>query len=339
MATRPAPPYIFNFDYTSPPTAIIHPGDSISWNFSIGGGKPSDQPAISADSLSPASLSKTGLQVVPVDSINRQYKLTAQTISGQPGKVEIKLSVNVGMNVKAETNLFFDVVTLGPPTLTLQSTPPLILESGRDSLVLPFTIADEKIDPEKLAFSAIAAPVDRISCSIQDNGSRRIITISRVPQASGQVSLAVRVQAGDRETVQTYDIQVEPHVTPPPAIDLTAMLKKARELWLSQQYNGALELCQQVINQDPQSVEAWAIKGTSLYSLKNYQEALAACKTTLKLDQRHLEAWFIKAASEEKLGMYHQALESYREYLSLSSPGDPLRPQITDKIQMLSRTN
>jgi hypothetical protein len=340
FATRPPPPYILHITYTSPPAARVHPGGPISWTFSVEGGKLSDKLNISVDSLSPSLLSKTDVLVETVDNINRKYKLTARPIAGQTGNAEIKVTLDVAAHVKATTNLAFDVVTLGPPTLTLQSTPPLVLESGHDTLVLNFTVSDEEIDSDKITFSATADPADKVTSGIQVNGGSRTVTLSRNQHESGPVSLSVRVVTPDgRETNQTYDVSVAalPAPPPPPVVCIKCLLKDARDLWLKQQYQGAIGKCEQVIAQDPRSVEAWTIKGTSLFSLKQYQDALASCKTALGFDPQHLEALFIRAASEEQLKMNCEALQSYKKYLLLASPGDPLRPQMDSKVQVLSR--
>ena len=73
--TRPAPPYNINVAYTSPPGAKIHPGDSVSWTFSIDGGRSTDKPVIIAESMSPLLLSKSDLRVEPVDNASRRYRL------------------------------------------------------------------------------------------------------------------------------------------------------------------------------------------------------------------------------------------------------------------------
>ena len=215
LATRPAPPFAFNIAYTSPPNLRVHPGDPVSWTFSIEGGKPAEKPKLSVDSLSPSLLAKTDLRVETLDNISRKYKLIARPIVGQTGRAEIKVSIEVAASVKATTNLAFEVVALGPPTLMLQSAPPLVLESGRDSLVLPFKVSDEKIDSEKLTFSATVDPADRVTFKVQDNGSSRTVVLSRNQRESGPVNLSVRVSTPDgRETNQTYSVSVA-QLTPP----------------------------------------------------------------------------------------------------------------------------
>jgi Flp pilus assembly protein TadD len=215
LATRPPPPFAFDIAYTKPPGARIHPGDAVSWTFSIEGGKPADKLKLSADSLSPSLLSKTDLRVETLDNISRKYRLTARTILGQTGRAEIKASIQVAEKVRATTNLVFQVVPLGPPILTLPSAPPLVLESERDSLVLPFTVSDDKIDSDKLTFSATADPADRVILKVQDNGSVRTVTLSRNGHQSGPVNLSVRVAAPDgRETNQTYSVSVA-QLSPP----------------------------------------------------------------------------------------------------------------------------
>ncbi len=180
LATRPPPPFAFDITYTKPPGARIHPGDAVAWTFSIEGGKPADKLKLSADSLSPSLLSKTDLRVETLDNISRKYKLTARTIPGQTGRAEIKVAIQVAEKVKATTNLVFQVVPLGPPTLIVQSAPPLVVESGRDSLVLPFTVSDDKIDSDKLTLSATADPAERVTVKVQDNGGTRTVTLKRV---------------------------------------------------------------------------------------------------------------------------------------------------------------
>jgi len=219
--TRPAPPYKINITYTSPPGAKIHPGDTLSWKLSIEGGKPSNKPPVSFDSLTPSLLPKADLKLESEDGSGRMFKLTAQTSADKVGQAKVVVYAGQRGKSQVTNNLTFEVVTLGPPMVMLQSPQSLLLESNSDSLVLPFVISDEKIDAEKLNFSATVAPTDRVLCNVQVNGSSRTVTLSRNQRESGPVKLAVRLVAPDgRETNQTYDVTVIPLPPPPPMLAL-----------------------------------------------------------------------------------------------------------------------
>ena len=142
FATRPHPPFSVDVSYTSPPGGRIHPGDLISWTFYIKGGRPSDDPLVSFDSRSPSLLSNTEIKLETTDVFSRKYKLTGRA-NGQTGRGEVTVSVALGSNPKVTTNLPFEIVLLGPPTLALKSSPPLVLDAAHDSFILSFAVSDE----------------------------------------------------------------------------------------------------------------------------------------------------------------------------------------------------
>jgi hypothetical protein len=214
MATRPPPPFAITVTRTNPPTSKIHTGDSVSWTFSIMGGKPSERPKVSVESLTSTLVPNSNLRIEKLDDTGRKLQLTVQSGTVQTGRGEIKITVGANANIKA-TNLTFEVVVLGPPSLVIQSSDPLLLKSDRDSLVLPFTVSDEKTDSDKLNFSAVVDPAERVTSTVQSSGTSRTVTLSRIRDESGTVHLAVRVVTLDgRETNQTYDINIEPPIIP-----------------------------------------------------------------------------------------------------------------------------
>ena len=213
--SKPPPPLAVKVLSATPPGTQLGMGETKSWTLLIDGGRTEDKPEVSVDSLSLFLVSKSDLRVEKTDGTNRKFKLTARPIAGQTGRGEIKVSAGIGKNVAA-TNLAFEVVRLGPPTLALQTTVSLILESGRDSLALPFTVSDGKTESEKLTFSATVDPSDKVLFKTQDNGSSRKVILSRNQRESGLVKLSVRLVTPDgRETNQTYSVTVIPSPPPP----------------------------------------------------------------------------------------------------------------------------
>jgi len=234
--TRPPPPYKINVTYTTPPGAKIHPGDTLSWKLAIEGGKPSDKPSILFDSLTPFVLSKADMKLESVDESGRKFKLTAQTAAEKVGQAMVVVSVAQKNKLPITNNFGFEIDSLGPPALSFQSAQPLVMESGNDSLPLPFVVSDEKFGADKLTFSATVNPTDKVACNVQANGNGRTVTLSRNQRESGLVKLAIHLATPDgRETNQTYDLSV---IAPPPptlAINLASTTPPAESVHPSEE--------------------------------------------------------------------------------------------------------
>jgi hypothetical protein len=342
---KPPPPFAIDVIYTNPPSAEIHPGESISWTFSIKGRKDSDKPEISFDSLSPSLLSKADMKLETKDALSRKYILTAQPLGGQKGQARVTLSVGLGSKSDATNGFAFKVVPLGPPTLVPPTPMPLLLESGHDSLVLPFTIFDEKIDSEKLIFSTTVDPADRVASTVQTSGTSRTVTLSRNKGQSGPVQLAIRVVAPDgRETNQSYGINIEaapiPFVqrppqqppTPPPAT-CDDQMREAQRLLARGQKEAALARIEGVLTACPPSGKAWRIKGSVLYSLSRFAEAIECCEKSLAINPREGEAWFVKGASYESQSQFREAAGCYGQWLSLTPNPDPRKATVEGNIK------
>ena len=95
------------------------------------------------------------------------------------------------------------------------------MESGQDSLPLPFVVSDEKFDAERLTFSATVDPTDKVNCNVQANGNGRTVTLSRNQRESSHMKLTIHLATPDgRETNQTYAVTVISLPPPPPTLAL-----------------------------------------------------------------------------------------------------------------------
>jgi hypothetical protein len=236
----PSPAVTIAFNSTSPPGGTVHPGEGMTWEFTVGGGAPSEKPTVSVESLSPSVLPQAALKLEALDETKRTYKLTARPAAAQGGSVEIRISARLAG--------------------TIQNT------------TLSFTVAA----------STVTVPM----------------------------------------------------VTPPVAV-VRELLKKARAAWIERRYQEAIGYCDDAIALDPQSVEAWTIKGGVNYSWLRYPDAIAACDAAIAINPKFADAWFTKASSEEKSGNLQAALGSYHKFLETVQAPDARVPVVEDRIRKL----
>ena len=87
--------------------------------------------------------------------------------------------------------------------------------------------------------------------------------------------------------------------------DIETLIKEKIE---EKDFDGALNIAEQVIKLNLDNAEAWLWKGTALVSLKRYAEALKAFKKSIELDPDDAEAWLGKGIALVRLERNAQAL-------------------------------
>jgi tetratricopeptide (TPR) repeat protein len=89
----------------------------------------------------------------------------------------------------------------------------------------------------------------------------------------------------------------------------------------SQNWQAALDNCNQAVELNPRSVDAHYLRGGALASLDRSEEALKAYQTVLELDPMHADAMLNAGILASKLGRHDLAQKLFEEYLALN-PGN-----------------
>ena len=102
-------------------------------------------------------------------------------------------------------------------------------------------------------------------------------------------------------------------------LQVQQILREAQLLYEKQNYEGALILYDQVIQQDPQSVLAYRGKADALFSLERYQESLNTLKQMQSSAPTSVDADFYWRTSEifNKLKCYRESLETIESAIYL----------------------
>ena len=89
----------------------------------------------------------------------------------------------------------------------------------------------------------------------------------------------------------------------------------------SQNWQGALDLCNQAVELNPKSVSAHYARGSALMNLDRPEEALEAYETVLEVEPLHTDAMLAAGILAAKLGRSDVSQQYFKEYLDLN-PGD-----------------
>ena len=138
-----------------------------------------------------------------------------------------------------------------------------------------------------------------------------------------------------RQTKDSLSSSGAPSSGPPPVAVVRELLKKARVAWVARQYQEALGYCDDAITRDPQSAQAWTIKGGVYNSWRRYADAIAACDAAIGIDANLADAWFTKASSEQSSGNSQGALSSYHKFREIVKASDARVPLVEDRIRKL----
>ena len=213
VASRPPPRLVIKVFDDSQSGAQIRAGGSKSWLLQIVGGPSAARPEISVESLSAALVSKNGLLVEKVE--NRKFRLTAQTIAGQTGRAEIKVSTGTGTQA-AVTNLVFEVEP--PPPLDFSRITPAAtataenLQPGQD---MTWTFAVEggtpSEKPQVHAESLTPSVVPQASLSLEpiDDAGRNFKLLAHpLSGQTGLVNIKISIQAGSSSNEMTLSFNI-----------------------------------------------------------------------------------------------------------------------------------
>jgi serine/threonine protein kinase len=111
--------------------------------------------------------------------------------------------------------------------------------------------------------------------------------------------------------------------TPDEAHEILAYIDKARALIKVGKYQQALDVCEQVLQKDPQNALAYYHISVALIELGKYQQALDACERSIWLDPSYSPAFVCQANILVKLGKYQQALNDCEQAIWLDSSYAP----------------
>jgi tetratricopeptide (TPR) repeat protein len=89
----------------------------------------------------------------------------------------------------------------------------------------------------------------------------------------------------------------------------------------SQNWQGALDLCNQAVELNPRSVSAHYARGSALMNLDRNEEAFEAYRTVLEIEPLHTDAMLAAGILASKLGRADVSQQYFQEYLALN-PGD-----------------
>ena len=90
---------------------------------------------------------------------------------------------------------------------------------------------------------------------------------------------------------------------------LTNKLKNATYSMNHQQYQIALKLLTDIINEDPKWAEAWNKRATLLFLMDNYKESLGDIEQVLKIEPRHFGALSGRAQIYLSYKQYEKAID------------------------------
>ena len=105
---------------------------------------------------------------------------------------------------------------------------------------------------------------------------------------------------------------------------LTMRLAEGSELVVNNQFLKAIEIFNEVINDDPNWAEAWNKRATVLYMIGDYKGSQDDIDKVLNLEKRHFGALAGQGLVNIKLKNYEKAIESYEKaqeiYPTMQSP-------------------
>jgi tetratricopeptide (TPR) repeat protein len=100
----------------------------------------------------------------------------------------------------------------------------------------------------------------------------------------------------------------------------------------NQNWQTALDNCNQAVEMNPNSVDAHYMRGSALTNLNRNEEALAAYKRVLELDQLHQEAMLAAGIVAAKLGQQDVSQKYFQEYLALNPGNEDVRLKIASDL-------
>ena len=116
---------------------------------------------------------------------------------------------------------------------------------------------------------------------------------------------------------------------------LTDKLDFATKLMYRGNYNFALQIFNNIIDEDPSWSEAWNKRATLLYLMKDFQKSLVDIDYTLKLEPRHFGALSGRAQIYIILKKYEKALEDLKKIKNIhpTSVGKDIIPELEKLIK------
>jgi Flp pilus assembly protein TadD len=96
-----------------------------------------------------------------------------------------------------------------------------------------------------------------------------------------------------------------------------ASLLEAKQAQKERKFDQAIEIYKQLIQQEPNLLEAYNAFGFMLYQLKRYSDAVIVFKNQLQLHPNYAEGYSNLGASLSKLQQYREAIACYEKALSL----------------------
>jgi arylsulfatase A-like enzyme/predicted Zn-dependent protease len=112
-------------------------------------------------------------------------------------------------------------------------------------------------------------------------------------------------------------LEEQPRGDPKDKIGIYQKLKQAGSVSVEGRPEEAIAIVQQVLNEDPSTVEAYMLLGNFLERAKRPEEAIAAYRRALALDDEHQNALFSLAAAYKKEGQLDEALAGFERARSL----------------------
>jgi tetratricopeptide (TPR) repeat protein len=100
----------------------------------------------------------------------------------------------------------------------------------------------------------------------------------------------------------------------------------------SQNWQAALDNCNQAVELNPRSVDAHYLRGSALTNMDKSEEALAAYQKVLELDPMHPDAMLAAGITASKLNRQDLAQKYFREYLALNPGSVEVRLKIATDL-------
>ena len=132
------------------------------------------------------------------------------------------------------------------------------------------------------------------------------------------------------EALEKYDFSLKWEPTS------VAWINKSGILIETEQFEKAIEACDEGIRLNQEGIEAWLNRGIAYDRLRQSEKAIKSFDEALLIDQRNVEAWTNRGNSYRKLGKYEEAMESYDKALAVS---DDFLPAWYNKGVTLSKMN
>jgi tetratricopeptide (TPR) repeat protein len=100
----------------------------------------------------------------------------------------------------------------------------------------------------------------------------------------------------------------------------------------SQNWQAALDNCNQAVELNPRSVDAHYMRGSALTNLEKTEEALAAYQKVLELDPMHQDAMLAAGILAAKLNRQDVSQKYFHEYLALNPGNEEVRLSIATRL-------